>query len=76
MVLTWLLFEDLSVVQLKLANPMMNPGDNAVGWKRLACYLMDVFAMRDIELSTQHPSALLTPACAQPVHRLCLHLPM
>jgi hypothetical protein len=31
---------------------MMNPGDNAAGWKSLACYLMDVFAMRDIELST------------------------
>ncbi|MFN7883235.1 MAG: RNA-directed DNA polymerase, partial [bacterium] len=29
---------------------LMNPGDSAAGWKRLACYLMDVFALRAVHL--------------------------
>jgi hypothetical protein len=30
----------------------MNPGDSAVGWKKVAGYLLDVFNRRDVILDT------------------------
>jgi hypothetical protein len=31
---------------------IMNPGDSAVGWKKVAGYLLDVFNRRDVILDT------------------------